>query len=65
VPRLAFQLFVTGRHVKSKNLDHRREVRSLEVEGARPFPVQVDGDFVGHKDRVEVVAVPDALWVHA
>jgi diacylglycerol kinase family enzyme len=65
VPRLAFQLFVTGRHVTSKQLDHRRDVRSLEVVGARPFPVQVDGDFLGLADRVEVVAVPDALWIHA
>jgi diacylglycerol kinase family enzyme len=65
VPRLAYQLFVTGRHVGSKHLDHRRDVRSLEVVGAAPFPVQVDGDFLGLEDRVEVVAVPDALWVHA
>jgi hypothetical protein len=25
----------------------------------------VDGDFLGLRNRVEVVAVPDALWVHA
>jgi diacylglycerol kinase family enzyme len=65
VPRLAFQLFVTGRHVGNKHLAHRRDVRSLQIVGSTPFPVQVDGDFLGIEDRIEVVAVPDALWVHA
>ena len=36
-------------------------VESLSVEGHRPFPYQVDGDFLGWVDRLELGCRPDCL----
>jgi diacylglycerol kinase family enzyme len=65
VPRLAWQLFVSGRHVRGKHMDYRHDVSSVEIVGASPFPVQVDGDFIGYRDRLEVGLQRDALWIYA
>ena len=42
-------------------------VRGAHVEAidGRPFPVQVDGDFIGHFDSVEYGVVPGNLRVVA
>jgi diacylglycerol kinase family enzyme len=31
----------------------------------RPFPLQVDGDYIGERDRIELEAVPAALTIVA
>ena len=31
----------------------------------RPFPLQVDGDYIGERDRVELAAAPGALTIVA
>ncbi len=39
---------------------------SLEDDGtARPFPVQVDGDYIGESTRLELRAEPGALTIIA
>ena len=62
-PRLVTQLFVTGRHVNRKTVDYRHDASSVQIEGRRPFPVQMDGDFVGTRDRLSVRVQRDALWL--
>jgi diacylglycerol kinase family enzyme len=65
VPRLAWQLFVSGRHTKSKHMDYRHDATEVEVDGDAPFPVQMDGDYLGLRQRLEARLVPEALWVYA
>ena len=46
----------------------RANVRSLSTEPdgtVRTFPVQVDGDFIGRFEEVEISVVPDALSIVA
>ena len=42
------------------------ETASLNKDGTpRPFPLQVDGDYIGERDRVELKAAPGALTIVA
>jgi diacylglycerol kinase family enzyme len=44
------------------------EIRSISRDASgspRPFPVQVDGDFIGEHDEVELIVEPRALTVVA
>ena len=40
---------------------HRCGLTELDVIAARPFPWQVDGDFVGMTTRLEITYEPDVL----
>ena len=62
-PRLVAQLFVTGKHVGRKTMEYLHDARSVEIEGKRPFPVQMDGDFMGTRDRLSVGVEREALWI--
>lgn len=42
-------------------LDVRTDLTSLTVEGHGPFPQQVDGDYLGEVERLELRHVPDIL----
>lgn len=65
IPRLAWQLFVSAKHTRGKHMDYRHDATRLEVVGDDPFPVQVDGDYLGLRDRLDVGLVRDALCVYA
>ena len=39
----------------------RERVTSLTVTGAGPFPFQVDGDYLGETEHLDVRWEPDAL----
>jgi len=42
------------------------ETISVDKHGAvRPLPIQVDGDYIGERDRIELKAVPSALTIVA
>ncbi|HEU4598735.1 MAG TPA: hypothetical protein VFS26_03235, partial [Solirubrobacterales bacterium] len=42
------------------------ETASVAKDGTpRPFPLQVDGDYIGERDRVELRAAPRALTIVA
>jgi diacylglycerol kinase family enzyme len=60
--RIIGSALVGGRHLRSSRwTDHRVDVEELLVEGYGPFPYQVDGDFLGDADRLEIRHVPDVL----
>jgi diacylglycerol kinase family enzyme len=60
--RIIGSSFVGGRHLRSSRwTDHRVDVQELTVEGYGPFPYQVDGDFLGDADRLEIRHVPSVL----
>jgi len=62
-PRLVAQLFVTGKHVGRKTLEYRHDTSSVQIDASAQFPVQMDGDFLGTRDRLSVSVERDALWV--
>ena len=63
-PRVVRQVF-SGRLVDRKDVDYVHDASSVEIVGREPFPVQVDGDFLGQHERLSVRLVRDALWVYS
>jgi diacylglycerol kinase family enzyme len=50
----------------SAHLDEQIDLDRLVIEDERPFPYQVDGDYLGESERLEFRHVPDAVrlvWV--
>jgi diacylglycerol kinase family enzyme len=65
VPRIAWQVFGSARHVTGRDIDYVHDAKHVLVTSAEPFPVQVDGDSLGDHHRLEVQLAPEALWVVA
>jgi len=65
VPRVAWQVFGSARHVHSKDIDYVHDAQHVLVTSPTPFPVQVDGDSLGDHRRLEVALAPEVLWVVA
>jgi diacylglycerol kinase family enzyme len=65
VPRVAWQVFGSARHVRNKDIDYVHDAQHVLVTSSTPFPVQVDGDSLGDHRRLEVTLAPEALWVVA
>jgi len=65
VPRIAWQIFGSARHVHGRDLDYTHDASRVLVTSATPFPVQVDGDSLGDHYRLEVELAREALWVVA
>lgn len=65
VPRIAWQVFGSARHVQGRDIDYVHDASHVLVVAEEPFPVQVDGDSLGDHKRLEVQLARDALWVVA
>ena len=65
VPRIAWQVFGSARHVTGRDIDYVHDANQVLVTSKEPFPVQVDGDSLGDHLRLEVQLAPEALWVVA
>jgi diacylglycerol kinase family enzyme len=65
VPRIAWQVFVSARHVHGRDIDYVHDASSVVVTAGEPFPVQVDGDSLGAHRRLEIELAREALWVVA
>jgi diacylglycerol kinase family enzyme len=39
---------------RSKNVDYRTDLTSLTIRGHKPFPHQVDGDYLGQAEELQV-----------
>ncbi len=63
--RIAWQVFGSARHVLGRDMDYVHDASRVVVESEGPFPVQVDGDVLGQRTRLEVTLARDALWVVA
>ena len=61
--RLAGSALFTGgsKLRRSRHVDYRPAVRGFTVSSDRPFPYQVDGDFLGHVRSLEFRYEPDAI----
>jgi diacylglycerol kinase family enzyme len=65
VPRIAWQVFGSARHVHGRDIEYAHDAASVLVTSDTAFPVQVDGDVYGEHRRLEVTLAPEALWVVA
>jgi len=65
VPRIAWQVFGSARHVHGRDIDYVHDAAHVLVTSKEPFPVQVDGDSLGDHLRLEVELAREALWVVA
>ncbi|MEX0620836.1 MAG: diacylglycerol kinase family protein [Solirubrobacterales bacterium] len=70
IPRLLSSRLPTEKHSQARLFEQVNEatVRSLPREGeaeSEPFPVQVDGDFIGYHSEVTLRAAPKALAIVA
>ena len=65
VPRIAWQVFGSARHVQHRDIDYVHDASNVLVTSQKPFPVQVDGDSLGDHLRLEVEIAREALWVVA
>jgi diacylglycerol kinase family enzyme len=61
-PRIVRQVF-SGRLIDRKDVEYVHDAAAVEIVGRSPFPVQVDGDFLGTRERLSVRLVRDSLWV--
>ena len=53
---------LTGRFLAHRpGVVHRRALPSIDVSGTRPFPWQVDGEFIGMTTHLEVAYEPEVL----
>jgi diacylglycerol kinase family enzyme len=52
----------TGNRMRhQKQVDYRTDLTSVVVEGHGPFPYQVDGDYLGETERLELRHAPDII----
>jgi diacylglycerol kinase family enzyme len=65
IPRIAWQVFGSARHVRGRDIDYVHDASQVVVRSADPFPVQVDGDPVGDHRRLQIDLAREALWVVA
>jgi diacylglycerol kinase family enzyme len=65
VPRIAWQVFGSARHVHGRDIEYAHDAQSVLVTSDTEFPVQVDGDVYGEHRRLEMTLAPEALWVVA
>ncbi|HSL10822.1 MAG TPA: diacylglycerol kinase family protein [Actinomycetota bacterium] len=63
VPRIAWQVFGSARHVHGRDIDYAHDASRVLVTSDEPFPVQLDGDSLGDHERLEVELAREALWV--
>lgn len=62
---VALQTLTTGRHLRNPRALHLHDQERIELLAQEPLPVQMDGEFIGHHDRLVLESVPDALAVLA
>jgi diacylglycerol kinase family enzyme len=65
VPRIAWQVFGSARHVHGRDIEYAHDAQTVLVTSDTEFPVQVDGDVYGEHRRLEMTLAPEALWVVA
>jgi diacylglycerol kinase family enzyme len=65
IPRIAWQVFGSARHVRGRDIDYVHDASRVLVTSEKAFPVQVDGDSLGDHRMLEVELAREVLWVVA
>ncbi|HJR45556.1 MAG TPA: diacylglycerol kinase family protein [Actinomycetota bacterium] len=61
IPRIAWALLVSRSHVGWRNSLYAHDLQEATIRCDYPLPVQVDGDYLGELDEVQLTLVPAAL----
>jgi diacylglycerol kinase family enzyme len=61
VLRVVAQTFTSARHVRDRHALYLRDQRRIEISSREPLPVEMDGEYLGDRDRLLLESVPDAL----
>ena len=61
VLRIVAQTFGSRKHVRNPHVLSLHDQERIEVISERPLPVQMDGEYLGDRDRLMLESVPDAL----
>ena len=65
LPRVTYEVFAGGNLASRPEFDFSHDAEVVEIGATDPFPVQLDGEFVGEYPGLDVRTVRDALWVLA
>ena len=65
LPKVTYEMFLGGKLDSVRDVAYAHDVKTCEIAGVKPFPVQVDGEYVGEFDVLDVRLHPEALWVVA
>jgi YegS/Rv2252/BmrU family lipid kinase len=61
VLRIVAQMFTSARHTRNRHVLYLHDQPRIEVTSKRPLPVEMDGEYVGDRDRLLLESIPDAL----
>jgi YegS/Rv2252/BmrU family lipid kinase len=61
VLRIVAQVFGSARHTRNRHVLYLHDEQRIEVTSREPLPVEMDGEFIGERDRLLIETVPDAL----
>lgn len=64
IPRLLWSVFTTGSHVKYKQVIYVHDLNAASlISEIEPFPIQVDGEYVGERRSLDIELVRHGLNV--
>jgi YegS/Rv2252/BmrU family lipid kinase len=61
VLRIVAQMFTSARHTRNRHVLYLHDQPRIEVTSKRPLPVEMDGEYIGDRDRLLLESIPDAL----
>lgn len=62
IPRLLWSVFRSGSHLTYKHTRYIHDVPSVTLKtSGNPFPIQVDGEYVGDRTELQIELVPGGL----
>jgi len=65
LPRVTFEIFAGGSLASRPEFDFAHDADAVEIGSTRGFPVQLDGEFVGDYQGLDVRVERGSLWVLA
>ncbi|MEX0755158.1 MAG: diacylglycerol kinase family protein [Actinomycetota bacterium] len=65
IAAVGWQILGSARHVQGKDIEYVHDASSVQIVAEEPFPVQVDGDLMEDRRRLDISLARDALWVVA
>jgi diacylglycerol kinase family enzyme len=63
VLRVVAQTFGSRQHIRSRHALYLHDQQRIEITSAIPLPMQMDGEYLGDRERILVESVPDSLSI--
>jgi YegS/Rv2252/BmrU family lipid kinase len=61
VLRVVAQTFTSGRHIRGRHALYLHDEPRVEITSQEPLPTEMDGEYLGDRDRLLVESIPGAL----